>query len=65
MTIPDYEYEQEPQSAMLLTDQEWEDLATMAEHSMMCCFGPACDHKAGDESQRIRLLAGKIIRAVR
>lgn len=57
------DYDDEPQSAILLTEQEWEDLAVMARHTMLCCNGPACDHQPGDQAQRIRLLAGRIITA--
>lgn len=57
-------YDEDPQSAMLLTEQEWKDLSTIARHTMLCCNGPACDHQPSDEAQRIRLLAGKIIAAV-
>lgn len=53
-----------PPTAMLLTEQEWKDLSTIVRHTMLCCHGPACDHQPGEEAQRIRLLAGRIIAAV-
>jgi hypothetical protein len=60
---PETDYE--PQTAMLLTETEWLDLALMVEHYKNCCQGSACHHQANPTSARLRQLADRIIEAAK
>lgn len=49
------------QTAMLLTEQEWQDLATLVRHATKCCYGPCCDDMPWSEPfTRYRTLANRI-----
>lgn len=55
------------QTAMLLTEQEWQDLAAMVSHAKRCCYGGLglCDHHQhhDEPAQRMRALADRILEA--
>lgn len=52
------------ESAMVLTDQEWADLAAMMQHVRRCCLSGACEHHDSPQALRLRSLADRVIAAV-
>jgi hypothetical protein len=53
------------ETAMVLTEQEWQDLSAMVKHALVCCTGPCCEHRKNlPEAERMRMLARRIVVAV-
>ena len=54
-------------TAMLLTEQEWQDLAAMVSHAKRCCYGSLglceCIEHHDEPAQRMRTLADRILEA--